>query len=1174
MRKILFSLFLFLLLFSSSASAWEDSAVYDTDISEKWTILAPVSGGVSIVSDPTGVADNTVIYMGPSAHYADVMYIRSIYPIPAKYISWIHKGGVRNSDGAYVYEISDYATGAKLIRFHVSSSIDIPPNSKMEIVFSSSTVDLFRNGELIQSLVNPGIAQSDTVRLTFGVTAGGQFQKSMYIDDIATSSTIGISKLCYESKTNITFTWSSQLMRSYQTQQRIDLYSLTNPNNAGIVKTWNIPLEDDSTTSEHGYISFSRSEVIGDNFGLYLLEMSRGSDVLTDQYFYFDQLANPTGYPEILFIGESSVKTEIRDENHNGGEIQGGGSVYLYPEIKEDATYNFTYNILEAPYKIKTELTTVYNNTAINSTTIHYTGLSNQNYKISVDGAPFQETRASGTLTFSGNILDGETVTIGADTYEFDDDAATTTGNIAVPIGGNASSTAENLASKINTHGTEPISASSTPATHYQMDISISDNPGIVDYQATVDIPYEPGMSHDFANIRFFDGETEIPYWIETKTDGEIAKIWTKIGATTTKIQCRWGLAGETASESNGAAVFLAFDDFSDGDYATNPSWTVNGGTWSVSDGKLAQTASTGDIGTIGTAYNHTTDYIYSAKIKANTYSGILFNWDGDGRGGFLYRFDTSNKLQFEDAMFDPITSWSHTWSANTEYVLTVKRTGNTFYFYINDAYLGSATSTKYSSGTHVGLYTYDNAASTFDIVQLRKYASTEPTLTPHLAAVAVVAKSAGSAANKISTSTACTNTTWGATALRGGTSNSTNGADTFSHTFTDWGTEKNHIISFAPDYTIAGVWGEVKNSETQDGIKSATVSISGANFSKTLYTDDNGLFYLTKGMEPGKTYTITVSKTGYTTPPSQTAITVDGSTTRQDFYMDKIPGVDGEGLYYSPHNVRFVVTDRYLFKRYDANVTISGENVTTETQRTGTDGVCVFKMTENTRYEIVTEYNGMKQTDYISPIEYSYYIILDATKTSLLPTSQFYEMCNITITKNELNSSHAEIAVSYSDTGSDTQSVYFTLGKTDGNNTMNALETSPTGNGNMTYTFVVQDYIGEDYVVKVNVDHNKFGNVEKQYGVNFPGSKLPFTGNAIIALCVLIFFVVAMQWGKADAHMGAVLICGLGWWFYYLDIFRKLGDGTNAVIGTGLGLATVYAILSMINRKRDEGGI
>lgn len=826
MRKIPFSLFLFLLLFSSSAAAFEDTTeAYQTDWTEKYYIAVwaeiignPSShtggeGSASIVPDPRCLKSNTVISLNAYPTYG-VYYPAYLYaylvpyePTYSPYFSYISPGYSVKIPPRYSSSYAEPWVTCKVVRgdndqiviaqfekFNRTGLTDL----KFEIIKSGSYYDLYVNGVLTQSVLNEQPHYYGAVKYCPGSVAYKRVSNpepptvSTYLDDLTDSSIIGTNQLYTEADENITFTWSTQLMREYSDQHRITLYSLTNPNNAGKIKTWNIPQDDDSDMHEHGYANFSRNDVLGLNYGLYLFEMTRGDEILTNQYFYYDQLSVPNGFPEILFLGESSVKTEIRDDNYNGGEIAGGGSVYLYPTIKENGTYNFSYNILEAPYKIRTELTTVYNNTPINSTTINFSGLSNQNYKISVDGA------------------------------------------------------------------------------------------------------------------------------------------------------------------------------------------------------------------------------------------------------------DTG----------------------------------------------------------------------------------------------------------------------------------STNGADTFSHTFTDWGTEKNHIISFAPDYTLAGVWGEVKNPETQQGIKSATVSISGANFSKTLYTDDNGLYYLTKGMEPGKTYTITVSKTGYTTPPSQTAITVDGSTTRQDFYMDKIPGVDGEGLYYSPHNVRFVVTDRYLFERYDANVTISGENVTTETQRTGTDGVCVFKMTENTRYEIVTEYNGMKQTDYISPIEYSYYIILDATKTSLLPTSQFYEMCNITITKNELNSSHAEITASYSDTGSDTQSVYFTLGKTDGNNTMNALETSPTGNGNMTYTFVVQDYIGEDYVVKVNVDHNKFGNVEKQYGVNFPGSKLPFTGNAIIALCVLIFFVVAMQWGKADAHMGAVLICGLGWWFYYLDIFRKLGDGTNAVIGTGLGLATVYAILSMINRKRDEGGI
>lgn len=813
MKKVIFFSFFLILILQATASGFEDTVErYPSgECTDYWTTSSSRtdtrphhpdsyhSMSIHQAPDPRGIS-NTVLKLTETLydwgyHTATGKARTTDADISPNYIAF-NLISYTPGSGFYV-TIYKSGTTEALIEF---SSTDPTIDAKYELIKSGSYYNVYQNGALVSSITStaPDYTGNVDIEFSLSVLMSVPYQTPVkvssvaYIDDITDGSCIGIPKIINEAMDNFTYTWSSQLMRSYTSPQTISLYSLSNPANAGLIKTWNIPHDDDPASSEFGHFSLSRADTLGSSFGLYLLEMTRGEDILTDQYFYYDQLSSPNGYPELLFLGESSVKTEIRDDNNNGGEIQGGGSVYLYPEIREDATYNFTYNILEAPYKIKTELTTVYNNTAINSTTIHYTGLSNQNYKISVDGA---------------------------------------------------------------------------------------------------------------------------------------------------------------------------------------------------------------DAG-------------------------------------------------------------------------------------------------------------------------------------------------------------------------------STNGADTFSHTFTDWGTEKNHIISFAPDYTIAGVCGEVKNSETQQGIKSATVSISGANFSKTLYTDDNGLFYLTKGMEPGKTYTITVSKTGYTTPPSQTAITVDGSTTRQDFYMDKIPGVDGEGIYYSPHNVRFVVTDRYLFERYDANVTISGENVTTETQRTGTDGVCVFKMTENTRYEIVTEYNGMKQTDYISPIEYSYYIILDATKTSLLPTSQFYEMCNITITKNELNSSHAEIAASYSDTGSDTQSVYFTLGKTDGNNTMNALETSPTGNGNMTYTFVVQDYIGEDYVVKVNVDHNKFGNVEKQYGVNFPGSKLPFTGNAIIALCVLIFFVVAMQWGKADAHMGAVLICGLGWWFYYLDIFRKLGDGTNAVIGTGLGLATVYAILSMINRKRDEGGI
>lgn len=53
-------------------------------------------------------------------------------------------------------------------------------------------------------------------------------------------------------------------------------------------------------------------------------------------------------------------------------------------------------------------------------------------------GAPTIAVAATGTLTFAGVVADGETVTIGADVYEFDADSSVTEGNIAVDISGGA----------------------------------------------------------------------------------------------------------------------------------------------------------------------------------------------------------------------------------------------------------------------------------------------------------------------------------------------------------------------------------------------------------------------------------------------------------------------------------------------------------------------------------------------------------------------------------------------------------------------------------------------------------------------------------------------------------------------------------------------------------------
>lgn len=278
----------------------------------------------------------------------------------------------------------------------------IKSNTKYECVWGASDLKVYENGTLIST---SSVSLQPNMLIDIMAHVGGGYYGvdtqdiTLDIDDITTSSTIGIPEVITEANTYLPFTWSAEYMRSYSTPYTITLYSLSNPTNAGKIKAWNISSDADS--SDKGYINESRNSLLGDsNFGLYLLEMTRGNDVLTDQYFYYDQLSNPQGFPEILFVGESSVAADIRDEDMNGGEVAAGGSAYLYPDINENGDYTFTYNILETPYAISTEFATSYNTTAINSTTLSYSGLSGMDYNISVDGAAVGRTEGSDTFTY------------------------------------------------------------------------------------------------------------------------------------------------------------------------------------------------------------------------------------------------------------------------------------------------------------------------------------------------------------------------------------------------------------------------------------------------------------------------------------------------------------------------------------------------------------------------------------------------------------------------------------------------------------------------------------------------------------------------------------------------------------------------------------------------------
>lgn len=77
-------------------------------------------------------------------------------------------------------------------------------------------------------------------------------------------------------------------------------------------------------------------------------------------------------------------------------------------------------------------------------------------------GVPQNAQKATGTITFSDTVSDGETVTIGSDIYEFDTGDGLNDGdNISVDVSGGqtASDASSALATAINNNATEDVSA-------------------------------------------------------------------------------------------------------------------------------------------------------------------------------------------------------------------------------------------------------------------------------------------------------------------------------------------------------------------------------------------------------------------------------------------------------------------------------------------------------------------------------------------------------------------------------------------------------------------------------------------------------------------------------------------------------------------------------------------
>lgn len=258
------------------------------------------------------------------------------------------------------------------------------------------------------------------------------------------------------------------------------------------------------------------------------------------------------------------------------------------------------------------------------------------------------------------------------------------------------------------------------------------------DFQTKFVVTYDPDMQPDFDDIRFYDtaASRQLPYWIESKTDGVSATVWVKTG-TGNSVSMYYGNASAT-SASSAASSFEFYDAF-DGNAIDTSKWTITNSTgFTVSDGYLHGTNNTGRL-TSKTA--HSSGVILVIKARTSTIAP-----NGQMIGGFY--ISTSNSIGIINYPGSTYYRNDSTWVAtvgqqpsnNLLYTITSMNSSTVnlkiYNLDTSTVFWDSGTLTNTVSGEPIVLgqrydngYTGQTYATDWDYVYVRKYAATEPSV-------------------------------------------------------------------------------------------------------------------------------------------------------------------------------------------------------------------------------------------------------------------------------------------------------------------------------------------------------------------------------------------------------------------------------------------------------------
>lgn len=395
---------------------------------------------------------------------------------------------------------------------------------------------------------------------------------------------------------------------------------------------------------------------------------------------------------------------------------------------------------------------------------------------------------------------------------------------------------------------------------------------------------------------------------------------------------------------------------------------------------------------------------------------------------------------------------------------------------------------------------------------------------------------------------------------------------DDFTGNWTEsWQFEINSTTTLETNATV--IHGVVQTAGNSP-ISSATVTIYNSTFSDSMVTGSNG-YYIFDELTGGETYYIQATRDGYEASSILSVTAINNTVVTKNIILQE----ENAPTYITPHYVRFVVQD--IFGNYYDDVTVNvyiGDSATVSyTGTTGDDGAVGFELSETVQYRLtfVSVADGIDDELYIYPKKDEYVIYIT---TSIFPSDTNTEAddIDITITKSNINSSHAYINVTYDDALSETSNLMFYLNQSQDGQPRNQtiIDSYNAGDvSSITHSFIVVDYTGETYILNIYADHDTYGDITYSYYVRFAGMEEDYGFSEVwIWIGVSAIMFVGMMFKPTKAIHGAVVIAAVGWLVVFMGWFDNLGTQSLLSIEAGLTLATVLALsANMAKQSRQE---